>query len=480
MSSGRAVIEVSLLEGAKRQFAIKVVEGFNAALSGKVSIATFGPRDAAFNMRKPSASSTAMRVVRAGQRLFRVLSTSGDAKLVFGIMSRRSEDEAPVVYPLYVKLDSSDAERVPWEMLWSKPPGGFVALHPNCQWPIARMAASSVRAAPLRRKAGSTVRIAVVLGAAAQDGASEWQMLANAFEATTTPAELLVIVSDEAAHAAVTASLQAWGAGQAGKLARSGSVVYVADQLELVSALAKFEPNIVHFWCHGAAEPLPRLEIEVRSDRRRREGRASIQLGATDLERLASASSLWLIVLNCCQGATPATNLHSLARDLVVSGAPVVVAMRESVEVADANLFTEAFYGALFPQLQTEVTAKASAAGLDGAAVAETLWLGALFTARRRLSGDGADDEPKWTYPVAYVHRDELRVVATRKGDNDEEQRSLRYTLDFLEQVRTALLESTARGAGLPVSLARLNSEIAGVRQKLGLTPEDPSVAGVA
>jgi CHAT domain len=282
----------------------------------------------------------------------------------------------------------------------------------------------------------------------------------------TVPFQLLVLVSDATDPRCVTIKRDA-GA--------NGELMVTADQDTMLHRLEAFAPNIVHVFCHGSNDPLPQLEIETRTDFVAATGRGSIRLDPMAMRPLAEASSLWLIVLNCCKGAAAGSNLHSLARTLVACGAPAVVAMREAVTVLDANLFTRAFYRTLLPALECELTSRGmTTAGAMGHPIPDPLWVDALFEVRRTLSTDAkrnANSSPEWTYPVAYVNRDELRIVrATPPVHLDEEtQRTLRATLDELQRIRAPFLTAQPPQK---VSVATFTRAINDLRQQLGLPPE--------
>lgn len=482
MHKPRAVIEVSLMDDGKQVYNVfKVLEAFNARVNGVISKLDCSPNDAVFSMTTASSASPS-QVVDAGQRLCTVLQQSQDMQSVFAIMMQQPVPGAPQpVFPLLVKLDAPDAERLPWEVLWRQPPGAFFSLHPTRQWQIARMASGSARLLPLTRSVGPTLRMVVVLAAAQQDCIPEWSAVSDALKSLAMPAELFVIVSEKAAFAAVGKSFAAWTAEAGAGPARSGQVMYVGDQIDLLNAIQGFGPNVVHVFCHGVADPRPQLEIETRIDRTRLSSGGSIRLDATALSQIAGSQSLWLFVLNCCQGGKPGLNLHSLARDLVIAGAPAVVAMRESVSVIDANLFTEKFYNSLFPDLSRELATPAvAAAGPQGYPISESLWVSALFDARQHLStleGRQADSSPQWTYPVMYVNRDELRLIAPQPAPaagapaamSDDDKRALRYKLDMLQQLRAPMLVLPVENA---VNIAFFDEEIGRARAQLGMPVE--------
>jgi len=341
----------------------------------------------------------------AGEKLYGAL-VSDKAGVEF--FAQRLAVPAPA--PIYIDIERPDVEELPWEVLCEEKKN-FMALDPEGRWPIARLASASKRAEPLNRFIGNELRMAMVLAAAGENGTAEWSSISGALGAFKTPVDVLGLVSEEASKTAMTADATQW-AGQAP--ARNVEIEFVGDGTSLMARLRAHVPNIIHFFCHGVADVRPLLELESRTDRTAKppKNRGSIKLDSDLLKQLTSLKSLWLVVLNCCQGGKSAPHLHSLARDLVAGGVPAVVAMRESVDVNDANLFAEYFYPALFAQLQGIFNLKNMPGGPKPLPLDELIWVRAVDIARRQLSVPPRepDSSAEWTYPVVYVHRDELKL----------------------------------------------------------------------
>jgi hypothetical protein len=373
-------------------------------------------------------------------------------------------NQAPAC-PVFIQLDTPEAEELPWETLWENQKY-FMVLDPQGRWPIARLASAAQRAEPLRRAISEELRIAVVLAAAGERGESEWQSIADAMDGLATPLHVLALVSEKDAKEKIAADATTW-ASQG--LKRTVEVEFVGDSTTLVARLRAHIPNVVHFFCHGIADVRPQLELETRADRSAKKDRGSITLGSEMLVELARARSLWLVVLNCCQGAKTAPQLHSLARDLVAAGVPAVVAMRESVEVNDANLFAQHFFTALFPQLKAMFDMRNNPAVPHTLRFSELVWLRAVDAARRQLSTASnrvAGSSAEWTFPVLYVHRDPLDLYPrVLKPLTTAERLGLLTQLDVLRAVRMTLdmaseAEEIARRAKLDADIRLLEAQL--------------------
>src|SRR5262249_41464511 len=396
-------------------------------------------------------------VRQAGETLYRALVSDQAGQEVFAQQQPAS--------PVFIQLDTPEAEELPWETLWENQKS-FMVLDPQRPWPIARLASSAQRAKPLQRAIAPELRVAIVLAAAGEKGVSEWQSIADALGGLTTPLHLLALVSEKDAWGQITADAAAW-AGQG--FARTVEVDYVGDRTTLVTRLRGHVPNIVHFFCHGIADVRPQLELETRADRSAKRDRGSITLGSEMLVELARARSLWLVALNCCQGAKTSPQLHSLARDLVAAGVPAVVAMRESVDVNDANLFAEHFYTALFPQLKAIFDMRNNPAMPKTLPFSEMVWVRAVDIARRELSVTAnrvAVSCAEWTFPVLYVHRDPLELYPrVLKPLTATDRLGIITQLDVLRAIRTTLelatdAENLARRAKLDADILALEAQL--------------------
>jgi hypothetical protein len=211
-----------------------------------------------------------------------------------------------------------------------------------------------------------------------------------------------------------------------------------------------FAPNVLHFFCHGWAEPAPHLALATRSDRQpggNRDG--SFRIEARELAWTGALETLWLVILNCCQGATPSGAIRSLGRDLVESGVPMAVAMREVVDAADAHAFSRAFYEELARAVQPILGQDAAKAGPGVVTLNAEEWARLLCPTRCRiLSGrrknrtlsQAAANSTEWILPLLYVHRSPLELeIKAAKVLSEADESNLRAQLAKLSELRTTL-----------------------------------------
>lgn len=414
MPTRRGVISVipEDLDNGDTRHTFRVEEAFGAVVKGRTRELTCKPTDSEFLAMGPTPSPGA--VLKAGQKLFRVLNGNVGVQNLFAQMNVGLNPAIPAgqpnTYPLFVKIDDDpDAEGLPWEVLWEQN-RNFFCLDPGGRWPVARMAAGTTRSQPVYRTIEPILKVALVLAAVGESGAVEWDRFQSAVAGLGMPVQVLVLVSEDAAKQQIKADLDMWSPAKG-----SGSVDFVGDPKTVMEQILAFYPNVLHFFCHGIADVSPELELETRADRRSKppKDRGSIKLDAKLLADIVNLRSLWLIVLNCCRGGKPAPNLHSMAKTLVTDGVPAVVAMRESIDVSDANLFTEYFYTSLLKQLDPVYTLRAAAVAAKAPIpFPELAWMRATDSARRELSKAPRDagTDSQWSYPVLYVHRDELNL----------------------------------------------------------------------
>jgi len=398
------LVVASMGAGAKRVSVCSIGEAFGAQLPMDPFPLSCSTNDPAFLKLR----LTPPVVREAGERLYGALVEHQPLRDFF-LPTNPAPAPPPAgvaEFPLYIRMDAPEAEAYPWEVMYEQQKE-FMALDTHGRWPIARLVGTTGRPQTLERIMVGELRMAVVLAAARESGVDEWTGIAAAIDKFDVPLDLLVIVSEEAAKAAVEADAAKWQATAPG---RKVAVVFASDAASLLVALRAHVPNIVHFFCHGQVDGNSSLEVESRADRKVLKQNGSIRLNGNALSILGGIAALWLVVLNCCKGAGAAPQLHSLAREIVASGVPSVAAMRESVDVSDANVFSEQFYAGLFPQLKVLF-------GLIGAPgqslkFQEITWLRAMQRARLQLaSGRQPESSAQWTYPVLYVHRDDLRLL---------------------------------------------------------------------
>jgi hypothetical protein len=442
--------------GGKRVNTCTIDEAFGNDMPRTQFPLRCNPKDAEFLKLhdKPPA------VRAAGEKLYKALVSHQDGRRFFTLQQPRS--------PIFIHIDTPDAEELPWETLWEIQ-RNFMTLDPQGRWPIARLASPAKRAQPLERIIGRELRVAVVLAAARESGINEWQSISTTLTGFAGPVDVLALVSEEDAKTRIAADVMIKADHGTKRRVESD---FVGDSTTLMARLRTHVPNIIHFFCHGIADVRPQLELETRSDRRAKKDRGSITLDIGMLAELARLGSLWLVVLNCCQGAKTTPQLHSLARDLVAMGVPAVVAMRESVEVNDAHLFAQHFYASLLPQIKVIFDGRKHQT--SPVLFPELVWIRAVHEARRQLSiaiNRVADSSAEWTYPVLYVHRDvlELHPCELKASSlTSEKHLELLTQLDLLRELRAPLElakdePSKARRANLEAQIELIEKQFAGV-----------------
>jgi hypothetical protein len=408
MSTARGVLLVgSLPYNGQRITTCAIEEAYGQNTARGPFQLSCSPNEKIFTALSERGSGGKPDVRAAGQKLYNALVEIDPVRQMFArIHGTSTVGGPPSMFPLFVRLDAPDAENLPWEALFRD---SFIVLDRDQRWPIGRLAATTARAAPLHRAIAPELRIAIVIAAQGEKGVAEWRSHSAAIEQANLPINILVLVSEDAVRAAVNADATRW---QTGGVPCTVDVVYTGDKELLLKRLRTHLPNVIHFFCHGAAEPLPRLDLESRSDRTAGAGQSSIVLSAEDLKPLAQMGTLWLIVLNCCGSGKSNLHLNSFAQQLVEAGAPAVVAMRESVDVCDANVFSKLFYTDLLLQFVAVFNWRAAPNFPPPFLIPEDIWLRAVHRARVQLSSAprSADSSVEWTYPVVYVNRDELRL----------------------------------------------------------------------
>jgi hypothetical protein len=454
------------MEGARRT-AFMIDEAFDAIAPGEFYPLQCTAKDPEFLNLTGAPPRNSERVKRAGEKLYGSLIAHKDVEKFFALTSAvPAATGQPKVFPLYIRIETPEAEDLPWETLWEKYKT-FMVLDPQGRWPIARLASMSKPPEPLHKNIGEGLRLVVVIAAASENGLNEWQSISQAFESLKVPLEVLALVSEDATKTAIANAAIAL---QAAVPTRKIQVEYVGDNATtFVDRLRSYMPNMVHIFCHGLAVDRPELELETRSDRLAKNPQGTIRLRSADLEPLASLDSLWLLVLNCCQGVKTAPQLHSIARDMVAQGVPAVVAMRESIHVDDAHLFADHFYPDLFTQLNAIFGARNRNPRPPTVLFPEILWVRAAHKARRELSSARnriPEAWAEWTYPVVYINRDKLHLHPRAGVILTVDQRlELMATLDVLRSIREPLRFSTDPEAAQ--EQARLNIEINQIEAQL-------------
>lgn len=348
------------------------------------------------------------------------------------------------VKPLFMKLAAGDAEMIPWEaMCWLA--GDFMAL--DQRWPIGRVSEPLAGAGFPAAVFKLPVRMLVVISAYGIAGQKqEWAALEKAVvEARNSglALELKVLVGEAATHAAVQSSIAAG-------LADVELAGLDSGPARLVQEIVGWQPNIVHFFCHGHAGSMPSdqcLELATAADFLGQVGQGSVRLHGRHLTDMLSAlTNPWLLNLNCCSGGAGAADCVSLANQMAGAGFPAVVAMLEPVDAGDAHEFTRGFYRSLFRTLlraSTDLAAKAAAA--PGARV-DFEFAQVMYEARNAICdryGGDAPNRREWVLPVLYVRGVEplqfVQPPAMPDQQVNEYKQRARIVAAWLQQVRETL-----------------------------------------
>lgn len=370
----------------------------------------------------------------AGTRLFELLSNHTAVKDAMTLALAAPLDK---VAPLYVYLKSGQAEGLPWETLYV-PQAKFLAL--DSRWPIARIA-GSLRAVPVMNNTfRPPLKVTLLLAAAGIDATPEWEAFYGALKNTPLELELQVFVCQSELRGAIESLHD-----------QRIIVDYLPTKPDLFAAVKIFAPHILHFFCHGATDGGPYLQLATLVDWDGLSPRGSMIIEPNDLYPFSSTNvggsgNTWLVTLNCCQGSAPIEDAYSLARSLVSNGFPVVVGMREVIASNDAYVFCKAFYSAILEILQ-EVEQR----GQVGADFIEVDWAKALYSARTQLCDRHSDGLPvstaaakckEWTLPVIYVRPETfmLRFRGTNPNLSPHDVEALRAQLKALRSTRTFML----------------------------------------
>lgn len=396
------------------------------------------------------------RIREVGQRLYEALGKQPAVLRAFrqGVDAGYQPGAPGVaVYPIYLSC-SQNAEQFPWEMLWADEERNFIVLYVETVrneegkpemvpiWPLARMTAPVNAAPKLPRVVQPYLKVSAVISAAGIPGESEWDELHTALLPLGDRVRVQVFVADDQLKRHIEA---AKGMNTVVEFVGDRSLSY------LYSKVQAFEPNLLHFLCHGSNKDKPHLEIATRSDWVRGRATGSILVEARELVKFGQLRSVWLVTLNCCQSANATGGVRSIARTLVEEGTPAVVAMREPIRPNHASLLTKALYAKLAHELAPFVT------GNGGETIPHDVWPRSLQSARHLLleTAAASTNRPtsvaaalhsEWTLPVLYLHTGELvlqprpEAVAalseTEKAYHRAQINTLRQALETLDPAK--------------------------------------------
>jgi CHAT domain len=314
-------------------------------------------------------------------------------------------------WPIFLRIDSRRAERLPWESLFDAGPnaGRFLALRRS--WPIGRIMGSSDAGDQIERTFDPPVRLLAVLAAAGQDARPEWDALYAAATQARFDLKIEVLLCDDLLKTHID-----------GLKDPNVKTYYLKekalqpDERTLPDALAGM-PHFLHFFCHGSSGRAAELHL---ADPLTCKSTSSIGPIRWDSQALldeinALAEGPWMAVLNCCDGAKAAGNAGSMARSMVEDGIPGVVGMSEAFKTSDAHEFCAAFYTRAFREVEAAFLAG------DGRATIE--WIKAMLTPRTRIlerqkqntaTPLDSSECKAWAIPILYVRPESFAIRRTR------------------------------------------------------------------
>ncbi len=303
---------------------------------------------------------------------------------------------------LHFSIEAADVEDIRWETLCD-PGGKFLALNGRCH--IGRIAEQTSSREGSVRAFKPPLRIAAFLSGAGVQAVQEWQALSQAVAkaASLMPVQATVFLGEPALLEQARADVLAMGKPAIRVEPMPASAV------ELQATLGSLDAHIVHFFCHGSAGLGAQfLELATLADQAAGADTGSVKLSIEELATLPALAGVWIVVLNCCNGAQAGQQLYSMAYQLVSEGGvAAAIGMHEPVQVGEASTFCAALYPELFSALKDALLAPRG-----GLPVAVNLSQ-AMTLPRQALRNIYPDAmaNGRWTLPVLYLQERPLEIV---------------------------------------------------------------------
>lgn len=365
-------------------------------------------------------------------------------------------DGSPPV-PLYFTDWSPASQEKAWESVSVK--GSFLAL--GGKRPVGRMLGSTAEIGKsVERVYTSPLRLLLVISAAGVSGLNEWTQIYQGLKASQLDFRIHAIVAEPdlidllktLSDSAVTYEM----------LYSDNDLAARYDEM-IHRSVVNFMPNVLHFFCHGVVKTnLPMIELATRKDHIMGAGRGSVLLGEELFENLrAGTSTIWLVVLNCCNGAVP-KNGASLVKRVAEKGFPAVIGMQAEISAQSAAIFSGELYRTF------AIAIKENLFGSNGSWAVE--WATLLTKPRFQLCKDSsgvpnAAEIKDWIYPVLYVCREAFTLVQKEVLAQGENRQNLLGMLQTFKSMRETLASA---GANTPQAmLDAIDAQILQVTTKL-------------
>lgn len=375
--------------------------------------------------------------------------------------------------PICLRVDDSAlADDLPWEAVYGQGADGgeeFFAL--DQRWPVVRMR-EVMETEPVQVfTLEPPLRITVVLSAAGSTvttrapAGPQWDHVRETIEKhlqadNSIDVKVTVFTGEEDLRDTIRDAQLPWV-----------HVELIADKSSLLEGIKAARPQILHFFCHGTAEEIPHLQIGSYTDWQAEQG-PSIALVARELRQSADpGQNTWLVTLNCCESASRAADVRSLASSLVAAGFPAALGMREPIDVQQAHLLCQFFYPKVMEMIRH--------VPVDGPET-EIEWAKALSVTRSRYvsnynAGVPAQEAARgfktWTIPVLYTRREPFmmkRIAPAPPGLSKRKQEIVDY-IKTLQRQRAKTVEDnkTLPPAVLAALLKDFDDQIQAKTQEL-------------
>lgn len=344
--------------------------------------------------------------------------------------------------PIYINDLAPRAQELPWEMLRHSSQG-FFAL--EGKRPLARIVEPTSGG---DRKVTDPLydpplKVLAIISAAGIDGENEWRQLYGGLKSheAQTPFRLHTLYAEDSVKQAIEEKNDP--AVTTERLHSDDPLVSRYDEM-IADEISRFQPHVLHFFCHGMPSETPELELATVMDKAAGRERGLIKLDANYFESLLKeVTCIWCVILNCCHGATRRES-SSLARRLMEFGVPVSIGMREAVQPNDANVFCGEFYRELSNVLEKSFANNETEELIE--------WAMFLTEPRRKICTErvgtlnDAEQIEEWAHPVIYLKSQPFFLKLQTAGIGEEERENLLGELVTLRDSKQELLQAGIGG----------------------------------
>lgn len=323
------------------------------------------------------AAPDAVDTVGVGARVYDALTENPGVKAALERLVLEGDGE------VVLDILGDEIERLPWESLYQADGERFLALK---RWPIERRVSDVMKDDPREVVVGDPIRVAAVLAAASYDAIEQWRALEALYDGPAN-VKLFVAASDRSVREAVMQRPEV-----------ELHTIQHEGKRALWDAIAAFDPQVLHLFCHGDAGSDPFLSVATILDKKNGE-KGSIPLFPSDLLKMTSDAAT-LAVLGCCEGAAPSETSRAFCRLLVKERFHAAIGMSERTEFTDLDALAAVFYPRLGQRLTTPHDAFP--------------WRELLTEPRQKLGAPPRDETSKrWVAPVLFARATPLRLLAT-------------------------------------------------------------------